>query len=81
MEYLWLIYAIASFAFLLYGMTLSIGFGWAMFIIELLGGSVTTDYMHAQRDFPPTKDQRKKYRGVACIFIGILFALLAFATV
>lgn len=77
MQYLWLIWAIASLVSLLYGLTLTLGMGWATFIIDLLTQSVTTDYLHAQRSNPPSKNGDTKSRGILFIFLGLIFGYLA----
>ncbi len=76
MEYIWLVFLLISFGFLLYGLRLIFGLGWALFIVELLTQTVSTDYAAAQRDTPPSKDGHQKQAGALYIFLSIIFGLL-----
>lgn len=80
MQYLWLIWAVASFLSLLYGLKLTIGMGWATFIMDLLSQTVTNDYSHAQRTNPPTQNGDTKSKGIFFIFLGLIFGYLAISS-
>ncbi len=76
---MWIVWAILGLVSLLYGLSLTLGLGWAMFIMDLLSQSVSTDYYHTQRHNPPAQDGDSKSRGILFIFLGLLFGALAIA--
>lgn len=77
MEYLWMFLVIISFISILYGLTLSVGLGWAIFILDLFSHSVSADYANAQRSIPVSKDGNTKNKGIFIVILGLIFGYLA----
>ncbi len=76
MEYIWLVYLILAVALLLYGFSQFIGFGWAMFIFDLMTHGHPHDYADFQKNSPPTKDGNKRTIGLITILVGFVFGYL-----
>lgn len=79
MDLIWIVITVLALVSLIYGLSLTIGMGWAMFIMDLLTQNVTADYANNQRQNPSAKDAKSKQRGSFFIFLGIILALISLA--
>lgn len=81
MEYIWIIFTLVAIISLLYGLSLTIGMGWAIFILDLLTQNVTSDYANDQARNPASKDPKLFQRGLWLIILGIISGIFAISTI
>jgi hypothetical protein len=71
MEIIGVVSFFLSIIFLILSLDKLIGFGWAMFIIDMLTFQTSANYAQLQKDYPKNKTRKGKT-------LGFIFLILAF---
>lgn len=68
-------FMVVGIIFILIGITLTLGLGWAVILLDLFGEMVTGDYSQIQKSYTGTKNRTKRKIGILLIFIGTIIVL------
>lgn len=72
MDILFLILFLLGIGCFIFGLSLVIGFGWAMVIFDIVTHQVTsTEYSQAQKDFPSAKTKQGKLLGLLLLVLTL----------